>query len=160
MPHFVPAWPLYSICKNCTVHHFVSANEVIVYRVMKYRPCTSLPKVNLYITELGGDFWKYLDGEFVFHATIKIHNSFIVCRISFSQEDVNLQSYTEQYFIVNKLFWENWVKFKIQTSLYACIPKAYWIIDICTVWIGHNLLISFINKPSQLCTLRLIHTER
>ena len=38
--------------------------EVIVYRVMMYanpllqlyRLCTSLPKVNLYITVLGGDF--------------------------------------------------------------------------------------------------------
>ena len=75
---------------------------------------SSLPKVNLYNTVLGGDFWKYLNGEFVFHVTIKIHYSFIVCRIPFSQEDKLLQSYTEQYFIVNKLFWENWVKFKIQ----------------------------------------------
>ena len=124
-----------------------------------YRPCTSLPKVNLYIKVLGGDFWKYLNGEFVFHVTIKIHNFSIVCRIPFSQEDVNLQSYTEQYFIVNKLFWENWVKFKIQTSLYACIPKAYCIFDICTVWIGHNLLISFNSKLSQVYTQANTHGE-
>ena len=39
-----------------------------------------------------GDFWKYLNGEFVVIATIKIHYSFIVCRITFSQEDVLLYS--------------------------------------------------------------------
>ena len=66
-------------------------------------------KVNLYITGLGGDFWKYLIGEFIFRVTIKIHYSFIVCRIPFSQEDKLLLSFTEQYFIVNKLFRENWV---------------------------------------------------
>ena len=81
---------------------------LILYEL--YRPCTSLPKVNLYITVLGGD----LNGEFVFHVTIKIHYSFIVYRITFSQEDVHLQSFTEKYFIINKLFLENWVKFKIQ----------------------------------------------
>ena len=79
-----------------------------------YRPCTSLRKVNLYITVLGGDFWKYLNGEFDFHATIKILYSFIVCRIPFLQGDVHLQAFTKQYFIANKLFWENWVKLKMQ----------------------------------------------
>ena len=44
-------------------------NEVIVYRVMMYAnsllivqamyACTSLPKINLYITVIGGDFSKY-----------------------------------------------------------------------------------------------------
>ena len=68
----------------------------------------------LYITVLGGDFWKYLNGEFFFHLTIEILSSFIVCRITLLQEDVLLQSFTEQYFIFNKLFYENWVKFKIQ----------------------------------------------
>ena len=95
----------------------------------------------------GGDFWKYLNGEFVFHVTIKIHYSFIVCRISFSQEDVHLQSFTEQYFIVNELFWENWVKFKIQN------------LHICTVWIGHNLLTSWISKLSQVYTQANTHGE-
>ena len=81
----------------------------------RFRPlCTSLPKVNLYITVIGGNFWKYLNGEFVFHVTIKIHYYFIVCRIPFLQEDVHLQSFTEQYFISNKLFYEKWVKFKMQ----------------------------------------------
>ena len=37
----------------------------------------------------GGNFWKYLNGEFFFHVTIKIQYSFIVCRIPFSQEDVH-----------------------------------------------------------------------
>ena len=46
---------------------------------------------------LGGDILKYLNGEFVFHVTIKIHYFFIMCRITFSQEDVLLQSLTEQY---------------------------------------------------------------
>ena len=92
-------------------------NEVIVYRVMMfvnplliYRPCTLLSKVNQYITV----FLEIFRWRFVFHVTIKIHYSFIVCRIPFSQEDKLLQSFTEQYFIVNKLFWENWVKCKIQ----------------------------------------------
>ena len=58
--------------------------------------------------------WKHLNEEFVFHVTINIHYSFILCRIPFSQEDVYLQSFTEQYFIVNELFGENWVKFKIE----------------------------------------------
>ena len=49
---------------------------------------------------LGGD----LNGEFVFPVTIKIHYSFIVCRIPFSQEDVLLQSLTEQYFIAYLMF--------------------------------------------------------
>ena len=83
---------------------------IILYKW--YRPCI-LPKVNLYITVLGGDFWKYLNGEFFFHLTIEIHSSFIVCRITLLQEDVLLQSFTEQYFIVNKRFWDNWVRFKI-----------------------------------------------
>ena len=44
------------------------------------------------------------------------------------QEDVLLQSFTEQYFMVSIRFWENWVKFKIQnlpTSPYTCTPNAY-----------------------------------
>ena len=96
---------------------------IIVYRVMMY----ANPKTNctghvlhfqrsiciVYMTVLGGDFWKYLNREFVFHVTIKIYYFFIVCRIPFSREDVLLQSFIEQSFIVNERFWENWVQFKI-----------------------------------------------
>ena len=85
-------------------------NEVIVYRGLMYamyRPRTLLPQVNLYITALGGDFWKHLNGEFAVNVTIKIHFSFIVWKITFSQEDALLQSFTKKYFIVNKRFWEN-----------------------------------------------------
>ena len=122
-----------------------------------YRPCTSLSKVNLYITVLGGDFWKYLNGEFVFYVTIKIHYSFNVCRITFSQEDVHLQSFTEQYLIVNKTVQRKLSKIQdTNPPPYTCTPKAYCILDICTVWIDHNPL--SVNYPK--CTLRLIHTER
>ena len=80
----------------------MSANPLLIVQAMY----NSLQKVNPYNKVLGGDFWKYmyLNGEFVFHETIKIHNSFIVCRIPFSQENKLLQSFTVQYFIVNKLF--------------------------------------------------------
>ena len=77
------------------------ANPLLIKQAMYF---TSKAKVNLYITVLGVDFVKYLNGEFVFHETIKIHYYFIVCRIPFPQEDKLLQSFTEQYFIVNKLF--------------------------------------------------------
>ena len=95
-------------------------------------PCTSLPKVNLYITVLGGDFWKYLNGEFVFNVTIKIHYSFNVCRIPFSQ-------------LIN-------CSMKIQDKnlpIHLNSESVYCIFDICAVWIGHNLLTSFISKLSQ-----------
>ena len=113
------------------------------------------------MTVLGGDFWKYLIiREFVFHLTIKIHYTFIVCRIPFSQEDVIWQSFTEQYFIVYKLFWENWVKFKVQNlPIHLQSESVYCIFDICTVWIGHNLLTSFISKLSQVYTQANTHGE-
>ena len=69
------------------------ANSLLIVQL----PCTSLPKINLYNTVLGGDFWKYLNGEFIFHVSIKIHYSFIVFRIPFSREEKLLQSFTEQY---------------------------------------------------------------
>ena len=83
-------------------------NEVIVYRVMMYANPLLIVQA-MYFTSKGqsvyystrGDFWKYLNGDFVFHVSIKIHYSCIVRRITFSQEDVLLQSFTEQYFIVN-----------------------------------------------------------
>ena len=70
---------------------------------------------------------------------------------------VHLQLFTEQYFIVNKLFWENWIKFKIQN---LPTPKAFCItiFDVCTVWIGHNLLISFISL-SHVYTQANTHGE-
>ena len=40
----------------------------------------------------------------VFHLTIEIHCSFIVCRIIFSQDEVQLQSLTKQYFMVSIRF--------------------------------------------------------
>ena len=36
-----------------------------------YRPCTSLPKVNLFITVLGGCFLKKVKGEFFFRKLLK-----------------------------------------------------------------------------------------
>jgi len=64
-----------------------------------------------------GDFWKYLNREFIFHLTIKIHNTFIVCRITFFTGGLILsKSFIKQYFIVNKRFWENWEKFKIHKT--------------------------------------------
>ena len=41
------------------------ANPLLFVQAMYF----ILPMVNLYITVLGGDFWKYLNGEFVFHVT-------------------------------------------------------------------------------------------
>ena len=82
-----------------------------------------------------------------------------MCRVLFSQEDVHLHPYAEQYFIVNKLFWESWVKFKINTSPYICTPKAYCIFDMCTVWMRHNLVTSFISKQSQVYTQANTHGE-
>ena len=71
-----------------------------------------------------------------------------------------LQSFTEQYFNVNKRFWENWVKFNCyKTSPCTCTLKAYCIFDICTVWVGHNLLTSFISKLSQVYTQANSHGE-
>ena len=92
---------------SCTV------NEVIVYRVMMYANSllivqvmyNSLPKVNLYSTVLGDDFWKYLNGEFVFYVTIKIHYLLL-----YRMQDYiftgrrTFTFFTEQYFIVNKRF--------------------------------------------------------
>ena len=89
----------------------------------------------------------------------KVHNSFIVCRIPFSQEYKLLQSFTEQYFIVNKLFWENWVKLKIQNLPIRLYSESVLHIRICTVWIGHNLLTSFISKLSQVYTQANTHGE-
>ena len=99
-------------------------NEVIVYRGLMYamyRPRTLLPQVNLYITALGGDFWKYLNGEFAVNVTIKIHFSFIVWKITFSQEDA-LYSLLQRNIssLINGS--DKTVKFKIQnlpTHLYS-----------------------------------------
>ena len=60
-----------------------------------------------HITVLGDEFWKYLKGEFVFYITVKIHDSFIVCRITFSQEDAHLQSFTEQQNLPIHLYFES-----------------------------------------------------
>ena len=80
-------------------------NEVIVYRVMMYaNPLLIVQAMyftskgqSVYYSTRGVISWKYLNGKFVFHLTIKIHYSFIVCRIPFSLEDVHLQSFIEQY---------------------------------------------------------------
>ena len=135
-----------------------NSNEVTVYRVMMYVNHLLIVQA-MYSTStwsicilhyLGVIFKNILLGEFFLHLTIEIHYTFIVCRITFSQKDVILQSFTEQYFIVNKRFWENWVKFKIQ-NLPIRSPKAYCIFDVCTVWIGHNPLISLISKLTETC---------
>ena len=120
---------------------------------------TSLPKVNLNITVPVGDLWKCLNGAFVFHVTIKVHYFYIVCRIPFSQEDKLLQSFTEQYFIFNKLFGENWVKFKIQNlPIHLCSES------LLRIWYMYcmnrsNLLTSFISKLSQVYTQANTHGE-
>ena len=75
--------------------------EVRVLRFPRPRP---RPRKVKEVIVLGGDFEKYLNWEFVSYVTIKIHYSFIVCKIPFSQEDKLLQAFTEQYFIVNELF--------------------------------------------------------
>jgi len=100
------------------------ANPLLIVQAMYF---TSKDQSVYYSTQ--GDFWKYLNGEFVFHVTIEIHYTFIVCRITFSQEDVLLQSFTEQYFIDNKLFWENWVKFKIQN-----LPIPLYSESVLHIW--------------------------
>ena len=77
------------------------------------RPCTSLQSV-YYSTR--GWFLKIFKWRICFPCNYLNPLLYcIVCRIPFSQDNVHLQSFTEQYFIVNKLFRENWVKFKIQT---------------------------------------------
>ena len=61
------------------------ANPLLIVQAMYF---TSKGQSVYYVTVIGGVFRKYLNGEFVFHVSIKIHYSFIVCRITFSQEDV------------------------------------------------------------------------
>ena len=46
-----------------------------------------------------------------------------------------------------------------KTSPCTCTLKAYCIFDICTVWVGHNLLTSFISKLSQVYTQANSHGE-
>ena len=121
--------------------------------LIEHAMCTSLPKVNLYITVLRGDFWKYLYGEFVFHVTIQIRYSFIVCRILFLQEDVHLQSFTEHFLsLINSSEKNLSINSRYKTSPYTCTLKTYCIFDFCTEWIGHNLLISVISKLSNVYT--------
>ena len=97
-----------------------------------------------------------------------------MCRIQFSQEDKLLQSFTEQYFIVNKLFWENWVEFKIQNlpiqlysesvlhiwclyctnspTVHDCVEKLSMIIS-CNIWIICLELNWFVYDPSWMLQL-------
>ena len=70
-----------------------------------------------------------------------------------------LQSFTEKYFIVNNCSEKSETNPRYKTSPYTCTPKAYCIFDVCTVWICHNLLISFISKLSQVYTQANIHGE-
>ena len=95
--------------------------EVIVFRVMMYANSLLIVQA-MYFTSKDqsvyysnrGWFLKILKWRICFQWTIQIQYSFIVCRITFWQEELLLQSSTEQYFIVNKLFWVIWVKFKVQ----------------------------------------------
>ena len=62
---------------------------------------------------------------------------------------IALSLYPLSYFAntpFNKPFGENWVKFKIQN-----LPILL-IFDVFTVWIGRNLIISFISKLSLVYT--------
>ena len=126
-------------CCGKLLSDLFETNEVLVYRVMMYAYPLLIVQAMYFTfkgqsvnfsTGGGGDFfWKYLKGEFVFYITVKIHDSFIVCRITFSQEDAHLQSFTEQYFIVNKRFWENWVKFQIQN-----LPIHLYFESVLHIW--------------------------
>ena len=76
----------------------VYANPLLIVQAMSF---ASKGQSVYYSTQ--GWFLKIFKCIFAVNVTIKIHYSFIVWRIKFSQEDVLLQSFTEQYFIVNKL---------------------------------------------------------
>ena len=75
---------------NLTIYGVTETTIVIVHRLIMYvNPLLIVQamyfnfKGQSVYTVLGCDFWKYLNGEFVFHETIKIHYSFIMCRIQF-----------------------------------------------------------------------------
>ena len=98
--------------------------------------------------------------ENLFSMWLKIRYSFIVCRILFLQEDVHLHSFTEHFLsLINSSEKNLSINSRYKTSSYTCILKTYCIFDFCTVWIGHNLLISFISKLSKVYTQANIYGE-
>ena len=117
------------------------ANPSLIVQAMYF----TSKRQSLYYSTRGG-FLKIFKWRFVFHVTIKIHYFFIVCRITFSQEDIQLQSFTEQYFIVNKWFWENRVNFKIQN-----LPIHLYSETVLHIWCLHCITALYLSPKLKTC---------